>query len=46
MIAVNIVLLVFYGLVLLLQLYTTRSISSHEITVENLRKINLETWTL
>lgn len=44
--APNIGLVVFYGLLFLLQFYTTKKISAHETMLQNLRKLNVKTWTL
>ena len=44
--APNIGLAVFYGIVFLLQFYTTNKISAHETMLEKLRKLNVKTWTL
>lgn len=42
----NIALLVFYCIVFLVDLYTTKSLSAHEDEVESVRKLNRKTWTL
>jgi hypothetical protein len=44
--APNIGVAVLYGLVFMLQLYTTKTISAHEDEVERLRLLNVKTWTL
>lgn len=42
----HIMLLGFYGLVVLLNIYTTRTISADENAIQQLRKFNVKTWTL
>ena len=42
----NIILLVLYCSVFLLDLYTTKKLLAHEDEVEGVRQLNRKTWTL
>lgn len=42
----HIMLLGFYGLVVLLNVYTTRTITADENAIQELREFNLKTWKL
>lgn len=40
------ILLACYGLVFMIDLYTTRKISEHDDTIHGLRQFNQKTWEL
>ncbi len=42
----DIILLVCYGLLFMIDIYTTKKISDHSNTVKELRQLNLNTWEL
>lgn len=42
----HIMLIGFYSLLVMLNVYTTRTISADENAIQELRKFNVHTWTL